>query len=377
MSLSRRIGPCPRGNRMKDVVANSNPGESAIPAEPVVSVVVPCRNERDHIESCLRSVLQQEALSGELELIVADGMSDDGTREILTKLAAQDARLRIVDNPTGATPSGMNIGIREAKGPYIAIMGAHSTYARDYLYRSIEILQQHEADNVGGALICDAKSLLQRAIAAAHHSRFSVGGARWHNINYEGPADTVFGGVYRREVFERIGLFDEELARNQDDELNLRLTRAGGRIWHSPKIKSWYTPRASIGALFAQYRQYGYWKVRVIQKHKLPASVRHLVPGCFVLSLSILSVASVFSAPALWVLLALAGLYFFCNVAASLLTAGRNGGALVFVLPAVFAAYHFGYGLGFLHGMWDFLILRRGASRKYTELSRTTVGVNG
>ncbi|MGE5213627.1 MAG: glycosyltransferase family 2 protein [Nitrospirota bacterium] len=361
---------------MQSVIDDSNLGETVIADEPVVSIVVPCRNERDHIESCVRSILQQEALSGELEIIVADGMSDDGTRETLVKLAAQDQRLRIVDNPIGVTPAGMNIGIRQARGRYVAIMGAHNTYASDYLCRSIEIIEQHGADNVGGAVICDAKSPLQRAIAAAHHSPFSVGGARWHNVNYEGPADTVFGGVYRREVFGRIGLFDEELVRNQDDEFNLRLTRAGGKIWHSPKIKSWYTPRGSISALFLQYRQYGYWKVRVIQKHKLPASVRHLIPGCFVLSLIILSMASVLSASAFWVLLALAGLYSLCNLTASLLTAGRNGGALVLVLPVVFAAYHFGYGLGFLHGMWDFLILRRRPSHKYTKLSRSTVGVN-
>jgi GT2 family glycosyltransferase len=304
-------------------------------------------------------------------------MSDDGTRDKLMKLATEDARVHVVDNPACVTPAGMNTAIRQAKGRYIAIMGAHSAYAPDYLQRALEVLEQHDADNAGGALICVAKSRLQRAIAAAHHSPFSVGGARWHNIHYEGPADTVFGGVYRREVFERIGLFDEELARNQDDEFNLRLTRAGGKIWHSPSIKSWYTPRDSMGALFQQYRQYGYWKVRVIQKHKIPASPRHLVPGGFVLSLIFLSVGSLFSTTALGLLCALVGVYSFCNVTASLMAAARHGRVLALLLPWVFATYHFAYGLGFLHGLWDFVVLRRGPSRQFTTLSRTTMGAKG
>src|SRR5262249_3984141 len=155
-------------------------------------------------------------------------------------------------------------------------------------------------DNVGGSMMCLGQSRLQKAIAAAHHSPFAVGGARWHDTRYEGPADTVFGGVYRREGFDRIGFLCEELVRNQDDEFHLRLTRAGGKIWHSPRIKSWYCPRGSFKALFQQYAQYGYWKVRVMQKHKLPASMRHLVPGCFMLSLFVLSLTSFLWDRAIW-----------------------------------------------------------------------------
>jgi glycosyltransferase involved in cell wall biosynthesis len=341
---------------------------------PAVSIVIPCRNEKDHIEACLRSILSQESPLGGFEVIVADGLSDDGTRDILTRLVEEDARLRVIDNPGQITPCGMNAGIRKARGQYIAIMGAHNRYAPDYLRQSVEVLQETDVDNVGGAVICEAESWLQQAIAAAHHSPFSVGAARWHNPDYEGTVDTVFGGVYRREVFDRIGLFDEELVRNQDDEFNLRLTRVGGKIWQSPRIRSWYKPRGSLRALFWQYLQYGYWKVRVIQKHKIPASVRHLVPGCFVLSLIILPLASLLWPLAAWVWLGLGGTYLVCNMTASFLTAMRQRWQLFPLLPLVFACHHLAYGYGFLCGIRDFVILRCGPHLTFTKLTRISEG---
>lgn len=336
-----------------------------------VSLVVPCRNEKDHIAACVRSLLAQEPPPGGFEIIVADGMSNDGTREILQRLAGAAPSLRVVDNPGQITPCGMNVGIRAARGQYIAIMGAHNRYAPDYVRRSIEVLDETGADNVGGAMLCEAEQRWQRAIAAAHHSPFSVGGARWHNPEYEGPADTVFGGVYRREVFERIGLFDETLVRNQDDELNLRLIRAGGKIWQSPRIKSWYRPRRSLRALFRQYEQYGYWKVRVIQKHRLPASVRHLVPCGFLCALIVLPLLAMRWPLAGWGWLGLIGLYMAGNFAAAVLTAARWGWELLPLLPSVFVCYHFGYGFGFLRGVWDFVLLRR-PRHPLTTLTRTS-----
>jgi succinoglycan biosynthesis protein ExoA len=340
-------------------------------SEPILTAVVPCRNECRHIETCLRSILAQEPPGGSFEIIVADGMSDDGTREILQRLAQEDSRLRVVDNPGRTTPRAMNTGIRAARGSIVAIMGAHNRYAPDYLRRSVETLERTGADNVGGAMICEAETFLQEAIAAAHHSPFSAGGARWHDPEYEGPADTVFAGVYRREVFDRIGLFDEELTRNQDDELNLRLTRSGGKIWQSPSIRSWYRPRASLGALFRQYKQYGYWKVRVIQKHKLPASIRHVVPAGFVLALALLPLLGLAWKPALWAWFGLLGAYLAGNLGASLLTAARSGWKLFPVLPAVFVCYHVAYGYGFLLGIRDFVVLRRAPAASFTKLTRT------
>lgn len=354
------------------MVASQVSRQSRHDAEPAVSVVIPCRNEKEHIETCVRSMLGQQAPAGGFEIIVADGMSDDGTREILERIRSQDSRLRVVDNPEQITPCGMNAGIAAARGRYIAIAGAHNRYASDYLRESVAVLEKTGADNVGGAMVCEAPTSVQKAIAAAHHSAFSTGGARWHNPDYEGPADTVFGGVYRCQVFDTIGLFDIEMIRNQDDEFNLRLTRARGRIWQSPRIKSWYYPRTTVRSLFRQSFQYGYWKVRVIRKHRLPASPRHLVPGGFVLCFTVLPLAALLWPVAGIAWLALAGLYALCSAVASLAAGRRWGWEILYLMPTVFASYHFGYGVGFLLGVLDFVILRRAPGALSRNLTRTT-----
>jgi hypothetical protein len=232
------------------------------------------------------------------------------------------------------------------------------------------VLQETGADNVGGPWIAEGKGWVGRAIAAAFQSPFAVGGARGHDPEYAGQVDTVYLGCWNRDVFERFGMFDEELVRNQDDEFNLRLSRGGALIWQSPSIQSVYRPRASLKKLARQYKQYGYWKVRVIQKHKLPASVRHLVPGVFVFLLLLLPVLSVLWPSAIWSWLAVAGAYFLFLVLASLTTAVRQGWDLVVLLPVVFACYHLGYGYGFLRGLWDFWVFRRAPAQTFTELTR-------
>jgi succinoglycan biosynthesis protein ExoA len=337
---------------------------------PLISIVVPCRNERGHIEQCVRSALAQRAVPGKLEVIVADGMSDDGTRDILARLAREDERLRVIDNAGGIVSTGLNAAVRASRGEVVLRMDVHTRYARDYVCACWTVLHQSGADNVGGPARTEATNYIQAAICAAYHSPFSVGGARFHNVQYEGYVDTVTYGCWRRQVFDRIGFFDEDLVRNQDDEFNLRLTRAGGKIWQSPRIRSWYQPRPSLHALFRQYMQYGYWKVRVIRKHKIPASWRHVVPGSFVFSLLVLSIASAWSSLAMWAWTILACTYAVCNLAASLITASRGGWKLLPILPLVFACYHFGYGFGFLSGVIDFIVLRRKASVHFTRLTR-------
>lgn len=336
----------------------------------LVSIIIPSRNEGAYIEACLQSILAQKPVEGGFEILVVDGMSEDGTREVVQKITWRDHRVRLLDNPQVIVPAAMNIGVRTARGKIIIRMDAHSEYAPDYVYRCIEEMRATGADNVGGPHRARGHSYLQRAIAAAHHSSFAVGGALSHNLNYEGYVDTVIYGCWHKNTLTRIGLFDEELVRNQDDELNFRLTRAGGKIWQSPKIKSWYQPRSSFKALFRQYFQYGYWKVRVIQKHRLPAAWRHLAPGLFILFGLVNLVLLPWVALAPLVLLAQISIYGLASLVAAVNTARQWGWTLFPIMPLVFACFHFGYGLGFLKGFLDFVILRRKSSEQMKVLTR-------
>ena len=321
-----------------------------------ITIISACRNEVRHMPAFLESIATQQMDGMNWEVIIADGMSDDGTRQLLEKYSQAHPRFRVIDNPGRIVSTGLNAAIREAQGEIILRMDAHTLYAPTYCFRCVETLVKTGADNVGGPARTKVNGVIARAIAAAYHSRFSTGGARFHQENYEGPVDTVTYGCWRKETLLRLGLFDETLVRNQDDELNLRIVRSGGQIWQNPAIFSWYSPRPSVSSLFQQYFQYGFWKVRVIQKHGKPGSWRHLVPAAFVAGNAGLFAIAVFAlslgvtVPAfLW--LALAGIYVAANFVASAAAAQQEGWDTLPYLPLVFGAYHLSYGSGFLLGL--------------------------
>jgi succinoglycan biosynthesis protein ExoA len=346
-----------------------------------VSVIVPCRNEARHLVMFLDSLLEQNVEGLEVEFLVADGMSDDGTRDILAEYAKRTGRIRMIDNLGRIVSTGLNSATQSATGEIILRMDAHTEFAPDYIQTCVTVLDATGADNVGGPARTKAVGLMARAIAAAYHSPFSTGGAKFHDVNHEGPVDTVTYGCWRKSTLERIGGFDEELVRNQDDELNLRLIRAGGRVWQSPLIRSWYHPRGDLRSLFRQYFQYGFWKVAVIRKHRIPASWRHLVPCTFVLTLLALAMASliVFAAgaalpvPLTFTVAAVVGAYTLSLMYFSWRASRDAGADLLPILPLVFGTYHISYGFGFLAGLlwrhpWD--SPGKSISRTFTELSR-------
>jgi succinoglycan biosynthesis protein ExoA len=337
---------------------------------PLVSIIIPARNEEAYIEACLRSILTQDQIEGDFEILLLDGRSNDDTREIAAKIAVEDPRIRLLDNPKRVSPAAMNIGIQAARGEIIIRMDAHTEYAPDYLKQCVQTLRETGADNVGGPHRAKGDSLVQKAIAAVHHSAYAVGGALSHNLDYEGLVDTVIYGCWRKETFLKIGLYDEEMVVCDDDELNLRLTRSGGRIWQSPRIKSWYHSRSSLRDVFRQYRKYGYYKVRVIQKHHLPASWRHLVPGIFVIVTLITLVLLPWVAWAPTLLLALISGYGLATLVAAVRAGRRWGWHLFPIMPLIFVCFHFGYGLGFLRGVIDFIIFRRQPSERMKALTR-------
>lgn len=338
-----------------------------------VSVIVPCRNERRYVERFCANVLAQELPPAwRLQLVVADGESDDGTREILQRLAGADARIVWIDNPGRIVSTGLNAALNVATGESIVRMDVHTDYAPDYVAQCLAVLEETGADNVGGpwhAVPDDGAGSMQHAVAAAFQSRWVAGGARSRQLDFDGWVDTVYLGAWPRATFDRHGGFDEQLVRNQDDEHNLRLTRGGGRVWQSSRIRSTYRPRATLAQVFRQYLQYGYWKPHVMKKHGQAASIRHLVPGAFVgaLLLSTLPALLGVVAPAV----ALLGLYAAAVLAMTVAVAAsrRTPWPVTLRVPAVIAAYHLGYGWGSLAGWWDVLRGVPGRAR-FAQLTR-------
>jgi glycosyltransferase involved in cell wall biosynthesis len=335
-----------------------------------VSVVVPCRNEAAHIDAFVASALAQRLDAGDtLQVVVADGDSDDGTRARLDAWARRDARLVVIDNPARIVSTALNRAVERADGEVVVRMDVHTTYADDYVAACLRTLARTGAACVGGAWRPVAGEGRSRAIALAFASRFGSGGAASRRTDLEGPVDTVYLGAWRRETLRRLGGFDEALVRNQDDELALRIVRGGGVVWQSATIRSQYVPRASFRALFRQFWQYGYWKVAVVRKHRLPAAPRQLVPFAFVAALATAALAGFVWRPAWAVGGALAAFYAVAALAAAAAVAPPGRGAWLGVAWA-FACMHAGYGLGFARGLWDFAIARRAPGAAATRLTR-------
>ncbi len=338
-----------------------------------ISVVIPCRNEERHIATTIRHLLRQKGLGERFacEILLIDGKSTDRTVEVIRREQQQSDRIKLIINERQITPVAFNLGIHAAAGRYICILGAHAEISEDYLLSCLETMSRVDADNVGGPWRVKGQGYCGEAIALAFQNPFSCGWAKGHDLTYEGYLDTVWGGFYKREVFDRIGVFDETLVRNQDDELNYRLTQHGGKIWQSPTIRYGYICRQSVHRLWLQYLQYGYWKVKVLQKHKMPTSMRQLVPAMFVLTLTLLACLSLF--------LPIARLVLICELAVYGLAAGAFAVAacarpsrwkFLPMLPIVFATYHLSYGIGFLRGVLDWCIAPKRHAECFTKVTR-------
>lgn len=320
---------------------------------PTVTIVMPVRNEAAFIERSLTAVLEQQYPSHLVQVLVVDGMSDDGTRERIHQVIAQhpERAIAVLDNPGRIVPTGLNRAIPQAAGEMIIRVDGHCEVPPDYIRRCIAALKKTGADCAGGVIETVGNTLVARAIALAQRSSFGVGGVAFRTGKATGMfVDTVAFGAYRRDVFDRIGLFDEELVRNQDDEFNFRLIQAGGKIWMDPSIRTVYYSRASFRKLWRQYAQYGLYKVRVIQKRGAVPSWRHLVPAAFVLALVLALLATAVTGNGLPGG-AVVGSYAVATLGASLWS-GRNDVRLLPLLPLAFFVLHFAYGIGFWQGLW-------------------------
>ena len=330
---------------------------------------MPVRNEADFIGQAVQSILDSDYPAEKMEVLIVDGDSDDDTRRIVEKLAESDARIKILDNPRRIVPMAMNIALKEMQGDVFIRIDGHVKIPADFISKSIQCLNEHpDAWVVGGYIETVADDYIGRAIAAAMCSPVGAGNARFRLGDYEGWVDTLAFGAHHKWVVDKIGYFDEELVRNQDDEFNLRIILGGGKIWMSKSIRCIYFSRSSLSKLWRQYFQYGFWRIRTFQKHKRPAVFRQLVPLLFVLSVLFLGVAGLFW-KLFWYLLETGMILYVMVLFVGAFIVGRKSGwRFVPIAPVVFLILHFAYGFGSLWGIVRFSILKRWGMKRPEEI---------
>jgi glycosyltransferase involved in cell wall biosynthesis len=340
---------------------------------PLVSVIIPTRNEEKFIEPCLNSIINSDYPKESLEIIVIDGMSDDNTRNRVKEFAKDYPIVYLLDNANKTVPYAMNLGIHSASGEYIVRLDAHAIYPKRYISKLIYYSQMLNADNVGGVwnTIPGSNSSISVAISLALTSRFGVGNAEYRvnrtNLEYL-LVDTVPFGCFKKKIFEEIGCYDVELTRNQDNELNERILKNGGKIYLIPSLKIDYYARENFKKLWLMFYQYGYFGPLVDFKLGRPTRLRKYIPSIFILSLILPLVVSVaFSKIAIISFLSLS-LYFLVNSLFSVTVSKKKN---IKLIPFVFWAFlvsHMSYGFGYIFGFFNFIILRKINSN--AEISR-------
>lgn len=337
-----------------------------------ITIVVPCRNEAHYIAECLDSILACDYPQDRLEVLVVDGMSDDGTRSVLAEYAARHPLIRVIDNPRRITPVALNLAIRAARGDVIVRMDAHVVYPSNYVSRLVAALDEFGADNVGAVLrtLPANQTPMGRAIAIGMSHPFGVG-TSYFRIGTDQPrwVDTIAFFCVRRTTFDRVGLFDEELIRHQDGEFNARLIGSGGRILLIPDIVSYYYARSTLRQVGRMFYQYGYFKPLVAKKLGRFMTIRQLIPPGFVLALATSVIAALLWKPALILLGLVLGSYALVVGGSAVQTALKEGPATGAALAVVLPVIHVSYGTGFWRRVVELLLpTRRTAAERAAEL---------
>jgi glycosyltransferase involved in cell wall biosynthesis len=321
---------------------------------PFISILIPCYNEELFIEKCLDSLIANDYQADRKEFIVIDGLSTDNTIGILKKYSLRFTNIKVLTNPKRVFPVAVNMGIREAKGDYIFIMGAHAEYPVNYLSKCIECSVKFNADNVGGILntIPSGESVIGKLISIVLSNPFGVGNSKFRTgTDVVTEADTVFGGCYRKEVFEMYGFFTEDLISTSDYEFNTRIKRQGAKIILDPEIIVNYYTRSSLISFIKNNLRNGYWAIFPIAVSKsIPVSLRHFVPLVFTLAIISLVLLS-FNWPLfLFVLFGILGVYFISGLYFSINKIEYKYYFLP-VLSVLFLILHLSYGIGSLWGL--------------------------
>ena len=326
-----------------------------------VSIVVPCYNEAETIGHLLEALARQDLGRGEMEVLVSDGMSDDGTRTIVEQAAAErkDLSIRIVDNPTRSIPAALNRAIEAARGETLVRLDAHSIPSDDYVRRCLEVLEATGAANVGGVweIRPGGRGWMAKAIARAASHPLGAGDARYRIRGAPGEVDTVPFGAFRRRWVERVGFFDETLLANEDYEFNHRLRRAGGKVWFDPSIRSIYFARRTLTELWRQYSRYGYWKARMLLRYPRSLRWRQALPPLFVLFTAAELAVGVVWTSAWWLLGIQWTAYAAIVLLAGIVDARRSRDASLIVgLPASWGTMHIAWGASFWWGIVEGLL---------------------
>ena len=322
----------------------------------MISIIVPIRNEIKTIRKTMQSLINQKTKQ-EYEIIVVDGLSDDGTREVIRDFQKFYDHINFIDNPAKVVPVGFNKALSIAKGNVIIRVDGHATINSNYIEQCLKSFEKTGAECVGGPIRNCSLGVIGEAISIAQSSKFGTGGVSFRSAINEGKYVTTLAfGAYKRAIFNTIGGYDEELIRNQDDEFNMRLIQSGGKIWLDPSIKSFYYSRSSLLSFIKQYFQYGFYKIRVMQKRKGFASFRHIVPLCFIMALIITSFLYFFYKISIPFLLII-GIYFSLSIIASFihLFSFRYKLFSIVFLPLCYFTMHSSYGVGTLIGMFYFV----------------------
>jgi glycosyltransferase involved in cell wall biosynthesis len=327
--------------------------------KPFVSIIIPCRNEERFISKCLDSIIANEYPKDQIEIIVVDGMSEDGTRAIVEGYADRYPFVGLLDNPLKITPTAMNIGIKNTRGEVIIRMDAHSEYPSHFISTCIECLDRTGADVVGGPVVTKpgAETLIARSIALATSHPFGVGNSKFRTSTKEGYVDTVPFGAYRRDVFDKVGLFDERLERNQDNEFSSRIVKNSGKIYFTPVLATSYYNQSTLKGLLKQALRTGFWNLATININIAAFRWRHFIPFIFVTVLVLTGFLAVKYSLSQYAFLFLFVLYAGIAIICSLQIALREGMRYVCILPWVFFLYHVFYGLGTWVGLLKMTIL--------------------